>query len=153
MDETALAASSALKRKEFPSPSGSRRFLLNSSALEGGGFALYVGGLQTVIGMTSNGGSAALPEESLAFAAEPERGCELEALGTSAGGGNTCPNTQTWVEGEEEGIPNFGTLPQDGRPFLGESIVFRFTLRDLRDSVFTRAKSSLLVGLTTGGPS
>ena len=69
MDEIAPAASSALKSKESPSPSASERFLPNFSALEGGGSALYVGGLQTVIGITSNGGSAALPEESLAFAA------------------------------------------------------------------------------------
>ena len=68
-------------------------------------------GLQTVIGMTSNGGSAVLLEESLAFAAEPERGRELGALGASARGNNTYPSTRTWVEGEEEDIPNFGTLP------------------------------------------
>ena len=68
-----------------------------------------------MIGMASNGDSTTLPEESFAFAAEPERDCELGALGTSAGGGNTCPNTRTWVEGEEEDVPNFGNLPQDGR--------------------------------------
>ena len=106
-----------------------------------------------VIGMTFNGGSTALPEESLAFAAEPEQGYELGALGTSDGGGNTCTNTRTWAEGEEEDVPNFETLPQDGRPFSGESRVFCFTLRDFRDSVSTRAKSSLLVGLMAGGPS
>ena len=106
-----------------------------------------------MIGITSNGGSIALPEESLAFAAEPERGCELGALGTSDGGGNTCPSTRTWAEGEEEDVPNFRTLPQDGQPFSGESRVFCFTLRDFRDSVSTRAKSSPLVGLTVGGPS
>ena len=72
---------------------------------------LYAGGLQTVIGMTSNGGLAALLEESLAFAAEPERGCELGALGTLDGGGNACPGTRAWAEGEEEDVPNFGTLP------------------------------------------
>ena len=150
MDKTAPAASSTLKSKESPSPSASGSFLLNSSALEEEGSALYAGGLQTVIGMTSNGGSAALSEESLAFAAEPERGCELGVLGTSAGGGNTCPSTRTWVEGEEEDVPNFGTLPQNGRPFSGESRVFRFILRN---NVSTQAKSSPLVGLTAGGPS
>ena len=137
MDETALAVSSALESKESPSPSISGRFLFNSSALEEGGPTLYTGGLQTVIGMTSNGGSAALPEESLAFAVEPERGYELGALGTSDGGGNTCLSTRTWAKGEEEDVPNFGTLPQDGRPFSGESRVIRFTLRDFWDSVST----------------
>ena len=153
MDETAPAESSALKSKELPSPSASGRFLLNSSALEEEGSALYAGGLQTVIGMTSNGGSAALLEESLAFATEPERGCELGALGTLDGGGNICPSTLTWAEGEEEDVPNFGTLLQDERLFSGESRVFRFTLWDFWDSVSTRAKSSPLVGLTTGGSS
>ena len=153
MDEIAPAASSALKSKESPSPLASKCFLPNSSSLQGGGSALYVEGLQTVIGITSNRGSAALPEESLAFAAEPEQGYELGALGTSAGGSDTCPYTQAWVEGDDEDVPNLGTLPQAGQPFLRESEVFRFTLRDLRDSVFTRSRSSPLVGLTTGGPS
>ena len=59
MDETAPVASSALKSKESPSPSASGRFLLNSSALEAGGSALYTGGLQTVMGITFNRGSVA----------------------------------------------------------------------------------------------
>ena len=67
MDEAAPAASSTLKSKESPSPSASERFLPNFSALEGGCSVLYAGGLQTVIGITSNGGSTALPEESLAL--------------------------------------------------------------------------------------
>ena len=102
--------------------------------------------------MTSNRCSTTLPEESFAFAAEPERGCELRALGTSAGGNNTYPGIQMWVEGEEEDAPSFGTLPQAGRSFSTESEVFRFTLRDFRDGVSTRARSSLLVGLATEGP-
>ena len=68
-----------------------------------------------MMGMTSNGGSAALPEESLAFTAKPERGCELRALGTSDEGSNTCLSTRTWMESEEEDDPNFRTLPQDGQ--------------------------------------
>ena len=124
IDETAPAASSALKSKESPSPSASGRFPLCSSALDEGSSVLYAGELQTVIGMTSNGGSAALPEESLAFAAEPEQGCELGAnrgwelgsLGTSDEGDITCPNTRTWAEGEEEDDPNFGTLPRTDGP-------------------------------------
>ena len=74
-----------------------------------------------MMGMTSNGCSAVLPEESFAFAAEPEQGFELRALGTSAGGDNNCPGTRTWVEGEEEDAPSFGTLPQAGRSFSTES--------------------------------
>ena len=35
------------------------------------------------MGITSNGGSTTLPEESLAFAAEAKRSYELGALGTS----------------------------------------------------------------------
>ena len=84
-----------------------------------------------MMGMTANGCSTALPEEPFAFAAEPKRGCELnfafaeepgrgcelKALGTSAGGGNTCPDIRAWVEGEKEDAPNFGTLPQFGRSF------------------------------------
>ena len=105
------------------------------------------------MGMTSNGGAKTLPEESLAFAMEPERGYELGALGTSDESGNSCPRARTWAEGEDEDDPNFGILPQDGRPFSGDSRVFPFPLRDLRDNVFTRAKSSPLVGLIAGGPS
>ena len=103
-------------------------------------------------GMTSNGRSTALPEESFALAAEPERGHELRALGTSVGADDTCPGTRTWVEGEEEDAPNFGTLPQAGRSFSTESEVFRFTFQGFRDSVSTRAKSSPLVGLVAKGP-
>ena len=152
MDETTPTSSSALRSKESPSPSASKPFLFNSSALEEGGSTLYAGGFQTVIGMTSNGCSAAFPKESFAFAAEPERGCELKTLGTLAGGDNTCPGIRTWVEGEEEDAPSFGTLPQVGRSFSMESEVFRFTLRDFRDSVSTRARSSPLMGLATEGP-
>ena len=111
MDEIASVACSTLESKESSSPSASGRFLPKSSAIEGGGSALYAGGLQTEMGITSNGGSAALPEESLVIAAEVERGCELGALGTSAGGGNTCPCTRIWAEGDEEGIPNLEALP------------------------------------------
>ena len=127
MDKTAPATSSALRSKELLSPSVSEPFLFNSSALEEGGLTPCVWGFQTVIGMTSNGCSAALPEESFAFATEPERGYKLKALGTSARGDNTCPGTRTWVEGEEEDAPSFGTLPQAERSFSMESKVFRFT--------------------------
>ena len=116
MDETTLAANLVLRSKESPTPLASGGFLLYSSVLEEGGSEPCAEGLQTVIGMTSNGGLAALPEESLPFAAEPERGCELGALRTSAGGGNTCPITWKWVEGEEEDVPNFGTFPRTGGP-------------------------------------
>ena len=74
MDETTSAASSVLRSKESPSPSVSKPFLFNSSALEEGGLTLYAGGFQTVMGITSNGCSTVLPEEPFAFAAKPERG-------------------------------------------------------------------------------
>ena len=69
MDETAPAASSALRSKESPSPPVSEPFLFNSSALEEGGLTLYAGGFQTVMDMTFNGCLTALPEELFAFAA------------------------------------------------------------------------------------
>ena len=146
------AASSALRSKESPSPPASEPFLFESSTFEEGGSTLYAGGFQIVIGMTSNRCSAVLPEESFSFAAKPERGCELRALGTLAGGDNTCPGIRTWAEEEEEDAPSFGILPQAGRSFSTESEVFRFTLPDYRDSTSTRARSSPLVGLTTEGP-
>ena len=105
------AASSTLESKESSSPSAPGHSLPKSSGIEGGGSALYAGGPQTEIGITSNGGSTALPEESLAFAAEAERGCELGALGTSVGDVNACPCTWTWAEGDEEDVPNLGALP------------------------------------------
>ena len=64
------------------------------------------------MGITSNGGSTALPEESLALIAKAERGCAPGAFGTSAGDGNTCPYSRTWAEGDEEDVPNLGALPQ-----------------------------------------
>ena len=88
MDETAPAASSALKSKESPSPlifySGS--FPFNSSALREDDLTLFVGGFQTVRGMTANGCSTAPPKRLFAFAADLEWGCELETVGASAGG-------------------------------------------------------------------
>ena len=111
MDEIAPAASSALESKESSSPLASGRFLPKYSAIEGGGSTLYAGGLQTEMGITSNGGSTALPKESLSLTVEAERGCELGALRTSAGDGNTCPYTRTWAEGDEEDVPNLGALP------------------------------------------
>ena len=152
MDETAPATSSALRRKELLSPSVSEPFLFNFSTLEEGGLTLYAGAFQIVMGITSNDYSTVLPEESFSFTAEPKRGCQLKALGISAGGDNTCPDIQTWVEGEEKDAPNFGTLPQAGRSFSTESKFFCFTLWDFRDSVSTRARSSPLVGLATEGP-
>ena len=144
-------ASLALRSKESP-PSVSEPFLFNFSALEEGGLTLYAGGFQTVMGITSNDCSTTLPEEPFAFAAELEWGCELKALGTSVRGDNTCPGIRTWIKGEEEDAPNFGTLPQAGRSFSTESKVFRFTLRDFRDRVSTGARSSPLVGLAAEGP-
>ena len=81
------------------------------------------------MGMTANGCSIALLEEPFAFATDSERDCELEALGTSAGGGNICPDVRTEEEGEEEDAPNFGTLSQVEQSFSTKSEVFRFTLR------------------------
>ena len=152
MDETAPAASSALRSKESPSPPVSEPFLFNLSDLEEDGLTLYVGGFQTVMGMTASDCSTALPDEPFAFAIDSEQDCELEALGTSAGGDNIYPDVRTEVEGEEEDAPNFGTLSQVGRSFLTKSEVFRFTLRGFRDSVSTRARSSPLVGLAAEGP-
>ena len=90
-----------------------------------------------MMGKTSNGRSTVLPEESFAFAVEPEQDCKLKVLGISAGGDNTCPGIRSWVEGEEEGAPNFGILPQAERSFSTESEVFSFLLLDFRDSVST----------------
>ena len=112
MDEIAPAASSALESKESSSPSAPIRSLPKSSGIEGGGSALYAGGLQTEIGITFNRGSAALPEESLAFAVEAERSCELGALGTSARDGNACPCTWTWAKGDKKTSPTSGLYPR-----------------------------------------
>ena len=105
-----------------------------------------------MMGMTANGCSTALPEGPFAFAADPERGCELKTLGASAGGNNACSSFRTWVDGEEEDAPNFGTLTEAGRSFSTESRVFHFTLRGFQDNVSNRARISPLVGLAAEGP-
>ena len=105
-----------------------------------------------MMGMTANGCSTALPEGHFAFAADPERGYELKTLGTSIGGDRACSGFRTWVDGEEEDAPNFGTLTKAGRSFSTESRVFYFTLYGFQDSVSNRARSSPLVGLAAEGP-
>ena len=119
MDEIAPATSSTLESKESPSPSASGSFLPKSSAIEGGGSTLYVERLQTEMGITFNGGSAALPKKYLAFAAEAERGCELSALGTLAGGGNTCPYTRTGQRVMKKASPTSGLYPRPNGPSQG----------------------------------
>ena len=104
-----------------------------------------------MMGMTASSCSTTLLEEPFAFAADPERDCEFEALRTSDGGDNFFPGILAWVEGEEEDAPNFGTLPQAGLPFSTDSKVFHFTLQDFQDSISTRARSSPLVGLAAEG--
>ena len=105
-----------------------------------------------MMGMTSNGCSTTLLEEIFAFATEPEQGCELKTSRALAGGDNTCLGIRTWIEGEEEYAPNFGTLSQAGWSFSTESEVFHFTLRDFRDNASARPRSSPLVGLAAEGP-
>ena len=151
MDETAPAVSSELRSKESPSPSVSESFPFNFFALGEGGLTLFAGGFQTVMGMTANGCSTALPEGPFAFAADPEWGYELKTLGASAGSDSGYYDFQTWVDGEEEDAPNLGTLTKADRSFSTESRVFCFTLRGFRDSVSNRARSSPLVGLAAEG--
>ena len=137
MDKTAPAASSVLRSKESPSPPifdfGS--FPFNSSALREGDLTLFVGGFQTVRGMTSNGCPMAPPKGLFTFAADLEWGCELETIGASAGGYRTHSGFRIGADGEDEDAPNFGTLAKTGQSFSAEPRVFRFTLRDFRDSV------------------
>ena len=135
MDETAPATSSTSRSKESPSPPVSESFLFNSSAFEESGLTLFAGGFQTVMGMIANGCSTALPEGLFAFVANPERGCELKTLGTSARGDSACSGFQTGVDEEEDDAPNFGTLAKAGLSFSVEPRVFRFTLQGFRDNV------------------
>ena len=121
MDETVPAASSASRSKESPSLPVSKSFLFNSSAFEEGDRTLFVGGFQTVMGMIANGYSTALSEGPFSFTADPGRGCELKTLRTSAKGDSACSGFRTWVDGEEEDAPNFGTLTKAGRSFSTDS--------------------------------
>ena len=105
-----------------------------------------------MMGMIASGCSTTPLEEPFASVIDLKRDCELEALGILDGGSNICPDVLTGVEWEEEDAPNFRTLPQVGRSLSTESEVFRFTLRDFRDRVSTRARSSPLVGLAAKGP-
>ena len=82
MDETAPAASLALRSKELLSQPVSESFLFNSSALREGGLTPFTGGFQTVMGMTANDCLTAPPEGPFTFVADLERDCELKTLGT-----------------------------------------------------------------------
>ena len=90
MDETTPVVNSTSRSKESTSPPLSKSFFFNSYAFEEGDLTLFIGGFQTVMGMIVNGCSTALPEGPLAFAADPERGCELKTMGTSAAGDSAC---------------------------------------------------------------
>ena len=79
------------------------------------------------MGITSNGGSVALLEGSLAIAAEEERSTRSGTFGTSARGDDAYPLTRSLVgypcslvDGDGEDAPNFGVLPRAERLFLGE---------------------------------
>ena len=137
MDETAHAASLALRSKESPSSPifYSRAFLFNPSAFQGGDLPLSVGRFQTIMGITANSCSAAPPKRLFAFATDLEEGCELKTIGASAAGDCARSGFQAGVDGEDEDAPNFGTLAKAGRPFSAEPEVFRFTLQGFRDSV------------------
>ena len=116
MDKTAPAASSTFESKESPSPSAPRLFLLNSSALDEGGAALYARGLETIMGMTSNGGSAALPEESLTFAAETERGWELGLSEPQTKAASPAPALGRGQKVKKKTTPTSGLYPRMGCP-------------------------------------
>ena len=124
MDETAPAASSALRSKESPSPPildfGS--FIFNSSALREGDLTLFVSGFQTVMGMTANGCSTAPPKRLFAFAADLERGYELKTIGRAVHRSKTGPdrtgtgldrnrNHVFWRTGDRTGIIPVQTCP------------------------------------------
>ena len=72
MDETTPTASFALVSSKSSPPSAPKRSLPTSPDVGEGGRALYAEGLQTRMGRTFNGGSIALPEESLAPVVEDE---------------------------------------------------------------------------------
>ena len=130
MDETAPAASSALRSKESPSLSifDSGSFLFNSSALLESDLTLFFGGFQTVRGMTANGCSTTPPKRLFPFAVDLEWGCELETVGASARGDCARSDFQIGADREDEDAPNFGTLAKTGRSFSAEPGVFCFTL-------------------------
>ena len=88
MEETALAASSALERKEswFSSTFAFGFFLFSSATFQGGNWTFSKGGFQTVIGITTNNCSAAAFEGLLAPLSGLEEIGGLKITGASAKG-------------------------------------------------------------------
>ena len=80
MDETAPTASSALRSKESPSSPifDSGAFLFNSSARRGGDLTLSVGGVQTVMGTTTNGCSSNPPKRFFCLQSRLRRGLRVQ---------------------------------------------------------------------------
>ena len=109
MDETAPAASSALRSRESPSPPlySPRSFLFDSSALRGGDLTLLVGGFQIVMGTIASDCLMASPKGISAFVVDLERGCELKVVGASDGGEGARSGFQTCIDGEDEDASNF----------------------------------------------
>ena len=93
MDETTPAASSALVSNESSPLLASKRSSPTSPRVGGEGEAFCAEGLQTEIGRTFRGSSAAFHEEPLTPAAEDERRCSPATSDTSAKEDHSCPLT------------------------------------------------------------
>ena len=118
IDETASAASSALVNSESSPPSAIKRSSPTSPCIRGEGVAFWAEGLQTEIGRTFKGGSAALLllQQRMSDAAHPPPRTPRPNRATPVS------LTRTWVcdprsltgDGGTD-APNFGALPQAGR--------------------------------------
>ena len=125
MDETAPAASFALDNNESLSSSApSDPFhVLRHQRRE---LSALCRRIPNEIGITSNGGSAALLEEPLVIVVREERSRGLVTLGTSARGDSAWPHHPDLAEDDGEDAPNLGVLPPTERLLSGEASGFRF---------------------------
>ena len=128
IDETAPTASSALRRKESPSPPDSELFLFNSSALEEDDLTLCAGGggVQTVMGMTSNGCSIALLEEPFGLFSRARAGLRTQSFRDLSRRRQHLPQYSSVGRRERGRRPQFWNLAPSWTVFLNRVRSFPF---------------------------
>ena len=152
MDETAPAASSALRSKELPSLPVLESFLFNSSALGEGGLTLFASGFQTVMGMTANGCSTVLPEGPFAFHSRPRTGLRAQDFRNLNWRRQRLLRLLNMGRRRRGRCPQFWNLDQSQPIFLNGVQGFPFHVTGLPRQRFQPSQKLFLGGFGSVGP-